>query len=91
MAHEHGEATEIADVPRSGSTVAQPVDSAKAERDPACGMIVDPHVTAHRAERDGHAYYFCSAGCRTKFVADPVKYLTPSELRSHEPVAEGTI
>ena len=66
-------------------------DAAKTERDPVCGMMVDPHSTTHRAEHDGHPYYFCSAGCRTKFVADPAKYLTPAELQSHEPVPEGTI
>jgi Cu+-exporting ATPase len=66
-------------------------DAAKTERDPVCGMMVDPHTAAHRAEHDGHPYYFCSAGCRTKFVADPAKYLTPAELQSHEPVLEGTI
>ncbi|MFS0738928.1 heavy metal translocating P-type ATPase [Sphingomonas sp. 1P06PA] len=39
-------------------------------------MTVDPAKTAHHAEHDGHAYYFCSAGCRTKFVADPDAYLS---------------
>ena len=60
-------------------------------KDPVCGMSVDPHTAAHRADHDGHPYYFCSAGCRTKFIADPAKYLTPTELQSHEPVPEGTI
>ena len=60
-------------------------------KDPVCGMSVDPHTAAHRADHDGHPYYFCAAGCRTKFVADPAKYLTPAELQSHEPVPEGTI
>ena len=60
-------------------------------KDPVCGMSVDPHTAAHRADHDGHPYYFCSAGCRTKFVADPAKYLTPAELQPHEPVPEGTI
>ena len=46
-------------------------------KDPVCGMSVDPHTAAHRADHDGHPYYFCAAGCRTKFVADPAKYLTP--------------
>ncbi|WP_424022268.1 heavy metal translocating P-type ATPase [Polymorphobacter multimanifer] len=54
-------------------------------------MMVDPHTTAHRSAHDGHPYYFCSAGCRAKFIADPVKYMTPAELQSHEPVPEGTI
>src|SRR3712207_1185139 len=46
-----------------------------AVKDPVCGMTVDPHTTPHRAEHGGKPYYFCSAGCRTKFVADPAKYL----------------
>ena len=70
-------------------------DAAKTERDPVCGMMVDPHTTDHRADHDGHPYYFCSAGCRTKFVDAPDKYLTPPKtptaLQSHEPVPEGTI
>ncbi|MEO8757810.1 MAG: heavy metal translocating P-type ATPase [Devosia sp.] len=41
--------------------------------DPVCDMVVDP-ATARSAEHDGKTYYFCSAGCRTKFVADPEKY-----------------
>jgi Cu+-exporting ATPase len=66
-------------------------DPAKTARDPVCGMMVDPHTAAHRSEHQGHAYYFCSAGCRAKFVADPEKYLTPADKRSHVPVPEGTI
>jgi len=73
------------------AAASQVSDAGKTERDPVCGMMVNPHTTAHRAAHDGHPYYFCSAGCRTKFVADPVKYLTPAELQSHEPVPEGTI
>jgi Cu+-exporting ATPase len=54
--------------------------------DPVCGMTVDPHTAKHRADYRGHTYYFCSAGCRTKFVAHPQKYLGP---RAPEPVVEG--
>jgi P-type Cu+ transporter len=46
-------------------------------RDPVCGMSVDPRRTAHRHAFDGHTHYFCSAGCRGKFAADPAKYLQP--------------
>ncbi len=42
--------------------------------DPICQMVVDP-LTARSAEVGGKTYYFCSEGCRTKFVADPEKYL----------------
>jgi len=51
-------------------------------------MTVDPHTAKHRADHRGHAYYFCSAGCRTKFVNDPQKYLGE---RQPEPVGEGAI
>ena len=68
-----------------------PDDPAKTERDPVCGMMVDPHATAHRATHDGHPFYFCSAGCRGKFAADPQKYLTPADSEPRAPVAEGTI
>lgn len=50
-------------------------DKTATVKDPVCGMTVDPAKTAHHAEHDGHAYYFCSAGCRTKFVASPAMYL----------------
>ncbi|WGD32489.1 heavy metal translocating P-type ATPase [Ancylobacter sp. WKF20] len=57
-------------------------------KDPVCGMDVDPHTAQHRAEHGGRTYYFCCNGCRTKFVADPGKYL---EGRADaEPVPEGT-
>jgi Cu+-exporting ATPase len=46
-------------------------------KDPVCGMSVDPATTAHRANHDDQDYFFCSAGCRTKFVAAPQRYLNP--------------
>ncbi len=58
--------------------------------DPVCGMTVDPHTAKHRTEHRGHTYYFCSAGCRTKFTADPQKYLG-GKTQAAEPVPEGTI
>ncbi|OYZ15781.1 MAG: copper-translocating P-type ATPase [Sphingomonadales bacterium 28-64-96] len=48
-------------------------------RDPVCGMSVDPDTTRHHADHAGRTFHFCSAGCRTKFVADPVKYLSPAD------------
>ena len=40
-------------------------------------MTVDPATTPHRATHAGTDYFFCAAGCRTKFLADPAKYLAP--------------
>jgi len=48
-------------------------------RDPVCGMIVDPNAGKPTAEHAGHVYHFCSAGCRTKFVAHPENYLTATD------------
>jgi Cu+-exporting ATPase len=45
--------------------------------DPVCGMKVAPAKTPHHAEHAGTLYHFCGAGCRTKFLADPQKYLAP--------------
>ncbi|WP_449469310.1 heavy metal translocating P-type ATPase [Sphingobium chungangianum] len=44
-------------------------------RDPVCGMLVDPHGTAHRAEHGGKTFYFCSSKCQAKFAADPLRYI----------------
>jgi P-type Cu+ transporter len=52
-------------------------------RDPVCGMTVDPAKSPHHAQHDGVDYHFCCNGCRTKFVADPGKYLNPAPV---EPV-----
>lgn len=57
-------------------------------RDPVCGMQVDPATTAHHAEVLGQSWHFCSAGCRSKFIADPQRYLQPSS--EPEAVAPGT-
>jgi P-type Cu+ transporter len=45
------------------------------ERDPVCGMGVNPAIAQHMHEQDGQKYYFCSTGCREKFRADPQRYL----------------
>jgi Cu+-exporting ATPase len=62
--------------------------SANSAIDPVCGMTVDPHSAKHCADHGGRTYYFCCAGCRAKFVADPQKYLGG---RQPESVSEGTV
>ncbi len=44
-------------------------------KDPVCGMSVDPAAAKHRAEHQGNSYFFCSAGCHDKFVAEPQRYV----------------
>ncbi|MDI1280555.1 heavy metal translocating P-type ATPase [Brevundimonas sp.] len=43
--------------------------------DPVCGVTVAPATATHRATHEGEEHFFCSAGCRTKFIADPDRYL----------------
>jgi Cu+-exporting ATPase len=58
--------------------------------DPVCGMSVDPATTQHHATHQGEAFHFCSAGCRTKFTADPEKYLNKDRAED-PPAPPGTI
>ena len=58
--------------------------------DPVCGMTVDPQTAKHKADFKGQTYYFCSAGCKTKFQANPTKYLE-AKAGAAEPVVSGTI
>ena len=46
----------------------------RSPKDPVCGMSVDPATAKHKAEHGGATYYFCSAGCREKFVAEPARF-----------------
>src|SRR5437879_4240408 len=47
------------------------------ERDPVCGMQVDPATARAKAEHGGRTYFFCCAGCAKKFEAAPEQYLKP--------------
>ena len=64
-------------------------DSGAKAVDPVCRMTVDPATAAHRAAHEGRDYFFCSAGCRTKFVAEPDRYL--GEKPQPAPVVPGAI
>jgi Cu+-exporting ATPase len=47
------------------------------ERDPVCGMNVDPNKAAAKVEHGGKTYYFCASGCAKRFQQAPEKYLQP--------------
>ena len=77
--HTHGGRTsEPAKATCCRGHTASPDQGGASATDPVCGMKVDPASTAHHAEHDGQTYHFCSAGCRTTFVADPPRYLQPA-------------
>ena len=47
----------------------------KLDKDPVCGMNVDPSKAAASVEYENKLYHFCSRGCAEKFKADSQKYL----------------
>jgi Cu+-exporting ATPase len=53
-------------------------------------MTVNPETSKHRFDYKGETFHFCSAGCRTKFAADPLAYLE-KDKRPKAAVPEGTI
>ena len=52
------------DAPRSSQAI-----------DPVCGMTVETTSAKAKLDHRGSTYYFCCAGCASKFQADPEKYL----------------
>jgi P-type Cu+ transporter len=58
--------------------------------DPVCGMTVDPATAKFCHEHAGRRYCFCSAGCETKFAADPARYLASKRSQPNH-VSAGTI
>jgi xanthine dehydrogenase accessory factor len=46
--------------------------------DPVCGMTVAPVGSSPHVTVDGTTTWFCCAGCRTAFLADPARYATAS-------------
>src|SRR5579862_4256986 len=68
------------------------------ERDPVCGMMVEPERAKATEEHAGKTYYFCCAGCAAKFKAEPQKYLNGNssaaapliQLGGIEPAAKPT-
>lgn len=88
MTHDHSASHGCCASSKAPSEQAEP--EAGKTLDPVCGMTVDPTKSPHHAVHAGHDYAFCSAGCRTKFLADPEKYLSPPTDRpaSARPAAE---
>jgi Cu+-exporting ATPase len=72
-----------------------PTDQAAAaagrSRDPVCGMMVRDDAPLRHLHQ-GTTYRFCAEGCRQKFIADPSRYLAPTERRlaAAAPAAEWT-
>lgn len=80
----------------SGSGGDATIDSGGMQ-DPVCGMLIDPATAKHKATYAGSTFFFCSEGCRSKFMVDPAKYSAPTlnkarpEVEPPQPATAGTI
>ncbi len=45
------------------------------EKDPICGMTVDPKNTQHHSVYQSRHYYFCSPSCKEQFDKDPNQFV----------------
>jgi Cu+-exporting ATPase len=59
------------------------------ERDPVCGMNVNPATAKHVHDHGGKNFYFCCVPCVDKFKADPAKYMGAAPARSQGLVTLG--
>ena len=69
-------AATVADTVRDSAGVAAPAAAPDTGRDPVCGMTVSASAASHQAEVGGRTWYFCCAGCRAQFLAEPGRYAT---------------
>jgi Cu+-exporting ATPase len=73
------------------STNAQPPTTSAMEKDPVCGMTVDPSRAKASYEFAGKKYYFCCGGCKEKFSLDPAKYLLLKNPSGVAPSSAGPV
>ena len=70
-----------------------PVDTSNAasspakQKDPVCGMDVNPATARYKTQHNGKEYFFCSAGCLAKFQANPEKILSSAP----QPMGSGLV
>lgn len=58
------------------------------QRDPVCGMTVDPAQAAGQSTYGGETFYFCSTDCLKAFEENPGRYATKEGeggFETHEP------
>jgi P-type Cu+ transporter len=50
--------------------------TSKMEKDPVCGMDVDPKSAAGSRDHEGKTYHFCSPSCMKEFEKKPSRYVS---------------
>ncbi len=49
------------------------------EKDPVCGMEVEPKTAIAKSTYQGKTYYFCSMEDKQAFDKEPQRYIKPQE------------
>ncbi len=57
-----------------------PVSTPTMVVDPVCQMTIDPATAAAKELSDGKVVYFCSEGCRRRFLANPAAYASATAV-----------
>ena len=60
------------------------------ERDPVCGMDINPGAAPAQSNYRGRTYYFCSDDCKQKFEAEPQVYVAQEQERQGQEQAKQT-
>jgi xanthine dehydrogenase accessory factor len=68
---DHGQRAAAAGDQAGHALLAAPAEAV----DPVCGMTVEADDSSYPLVHDGVTYYFCRAGCRRAFEADPAAYV----------------
>jgi P-type Cu+ transporter len=59
------------------------------EKDPVCGMAVDPSKAVAKQEFRGNTYYFCSQRCAERFANEPNRFLSAPGTSGMETAQRG--
>jgi YHS domain-containing protein len=52
-------------------------------KDLVCGMDVDEKTAKYKTLYQGKYYYFCAAGCKKSFEANPQRYISSGPTKGH--------
>ncbi len=68
----------------------EPTPGADTATDPVCGMTVEVKEGTRSRDDGGETFHFCSAGCETKFNADPWFYASGNARKAGQRAQPGT-
>ena len=79
--------TKVLPTPKPGGTSLPVLAAVPQEKDPVCGMMVDPGSPAGKVEYEGKTHFFCSTRCAERFKREPEKFLAAPDRAEMEPYA----